>query len=56
MNGPVSPKIFDNKISDLSAKKLKFVFSKLKSLVISVFKFKTEPRAIKLSNKLLLSK
>ena len=48
----ISPKTFFIKISDLSAKKVKFVFFKFKLPVISAFKFETEPLAIKFSNKL----
>ena len=48
--------MFFIKISFLSAKKSKLVFCKFILFLISVFKFKTEPRAIKLSNKFLSSK
>jgi hypothetical protein len=54
--GPTLPRIFFNNISDLSKKKLKLVFSKFISFVISVVKLKTEPRAIKLFNEFFLSK
>ena len=53
---PASLKMFFNKISDLSAKKLKLVLSKSISFEILTFKFETEPRAIKLLNKLLSSR
>jgi len=44
--GPTSLKIFLSKTSDLSAKKLKLVLTKGIFLIISPFKFETEPLAI----------
>ena len=51
-----SLKILVTKTSVLSAKKLKFVFLIIKFLLISAFKLKTFPLAIKLSKLLFSSK
>ena len=54
--GPNLLNIFFTKTSVLSAKKLKLVFSTFKSSIIFALRFETKPFAIKLSNKLLLSR
>ena len=51
--GPDSPEKFFIKASVLSKKKVKFILSKFILSIISVFKFVTDPFAIKSSNKFL---